>query len=87
MVAKGRAARPNCGAREPVGFGRHYIAPAHVCGYQTLQRPMSTVYTIRSIPVLALSPLPSRFEALSSDVDLVRAHAYFSFDLLAEERR
>jgi len=35
---------------------------------------------------LALLPLPSRFKALSSDVDPIRAHAYFSFDPLAEER-
>jgi len=58
----------------------------HVCGYQTLQRSMGTVYMIRSILVLAPLPPSFRFGSLSSDADLVRAHAYFSFDLLAEKR-
>lgn len=35
---------------------------------------------------LALFPLPSRFGALSPDVDPIRAYAYFSFDPLTEER-
>ena len=75
----------NCGARESVVI-RLMPAPAHVCGYQMLQRSMGTVYTIRSIFVLPPLPPSFHFGSLSSDVDPVRAHAYFPFDLLAEER-